>query len=102
MLTSAEPFAALPNIPSARAVGVANIDMISWWSVHVPAGTPKPVVDKLTTWFNQIAADEDSKKFLSNLGSDPLIGNAALVDQMIAKETKEWAEYVKIAKIEPQ
>jgi tripartite-type tricarboxylate transporter receptor subunit TctC len=67
-----------------------------------PAQTPNPVVDKLATWFNQIAASEDSKKFLANLGSDPLIGNAELVDSMIAKETKEWAEYVKIAKIEPQ
>jgi tripartite-type tricarboxylate transporter receptor subunit TctC len=102
MLTSAGPSMALPNIPSARQAGVNNIDMISWWSVHVPAGTPKPVVDKLGGWFNQIAASEDVKKFLSNLGSDPLIGNAALVDQMIAKETKEWEEYVKIAKIEPQ
>jgi tripartite-type tricarboxylate transporter receptor subunit TctC len=102
MLTSAQPFAALPNIPSAAAAGVTNMDIISWWSVHVPAKTPRPVIDKLTKWFNQIAASEDAKKFLSNLGSDPLIGNAELVDQMIAKETKEWAEYVKIAKIEPQ
>ena len=102
MLTSAEPFAALPNIPSAKQVGVTNMDMTSWWSVHVPAGAPKPVVDKLTGWFNQIAASEEVKKFLANLGSDPLVGNAALVDQMIAKETKEWEEYVKIAKIEPQ
>jgi tripartite-type tricarboxylate transporter receptor subunit TctC len=102
MLTSAEPFAALPKIPSAKQAGVNNTDMISWWSVHVPAGTPKPVVDKLTGWFNQIAASDDAKKFLANLGSDPLIGNAAMVDQMIAKETKEWENYVKIAKIEPQ
>jgi tripartite-type tricarboxylate transporter receptor subunit TctC len=59
-------------------------------------------VDKLTGWFNQIAASDDAKKFLANLGSDPMIGNAAMVDEMIARETKEWAEYVKIAKIEPQ
>ncbi len=98
MLTSAEPFAALPNIPSARQAGVNNIDMISWWSVHVPAGTPKPVVDKLTGWFNEIARKRRRQKFLANLGSDPLIGNAALVDSMIAKETKEWEEYVKIAR----
>jgi hypothetical protein len=39
---------------------------------------------------------------LSNLGSDPLLGSAQLVDQMIAKETQEWTEYVKIANIEPQ
>ncbi|HVG52131.1 MAG TPA: tripartite tricarboxylate transporter substrate binding protein [Xanthobacteraceae bacterium] len=102
MLTSAEPFAALPNIPSAKQAGVNNLDLISWWSVHVPAKTPRPVVDTLTTWFNQIARSDDAKAFLTNLGSDPLIGDAALVDKMIKAETEEWKEYVKIAKIEPQ
>ena len=92
MLTSAEPFAALPNIPSAKAVGVTNMDIISWWSVHVPAGTPMPVVEKLTGWFNQIATSDDAKKILVRSRLRPLIGNAALVDEMIAKETKEWAD----------
>lgn len=78
------------------------MNLISWWSVHVPAKTPRSIVDKLTVWFNQIAASDDAKKFLSNLGADPLLGSAELVDQMIAKETEEWNEYVKIAKIEPQ
>lgn len=102
VLTSAQPFAALPGIPGAASVGMTNIDMISWWSVHVPAKTPKPVVDKLTTWFNQIARSDDSRNFLARLGSDPLIGDAAMVDSMIAKETLEWKDYVRIAKIEPQ
>ncbi len=102
MLTSAQPVAALPGIPGAAQAGVTKLDLVSWWSVHVPAKTPKPVIDKLTGWFNQIATSEEAKKFLANLGSDPLIGDAALVDKMIASETKEWAEYVKIAKIEPQ
>jgi tripartite-type tricarboxylate transporter receptor subunit TctC len=101
-LTSSRSIAALPGIPGAADVGIKNMDLISWWSVHVPAKTPRPVVDKLTAWFNQIAASEDSKAFLSNLGADPLVGSAELVDQMIAKETQEWTEYVKIANIEPQ
>jgi tripartite-type tricarboxylate transporter receptor subunit TctC len=101
-LTSSRPIAALPGLPGAADVGIKNMDLISWWSVHVPAQTPRPIVDKLTGWFNQIAASEDAKKFLSNLGADPLLGSAELVDKMIAKETEEWNEYVKIAKIEPQ
>ncbi len=102
VLTSAQPIAALPGLPGAAEVGIKNMNLISWWSVHVPAKTPRPIVDKLTVWFNQIAASDDAKKFLSNLGADPLLGSAELVDQMIAKETEEWNEYVKIAKIEPQ
>lgn len=102
MLTSAQPFAALPGIPGAASAGMTNIDMISWWSVHVPAKTPTPVVEKLTGWFNQIARSEDSKNFLARLGSDPLIGDAKMVDDMIARETQEWKDYVRLAKIEPQ
>jgi tripartite-type tricarboxylate transporter receptor subunit TctC len=101
-ITSAQSIAALPGLPGAADVGIKNMDLISWWSVHVPAKTPQPVIDKLTVWFNQIAASDDAKKFLSNLGSDPLLGSAELVDKMIAKETQEWSEYVRIAKIEPQ
>src|SRR5262249_31417401 len=99
-ITSAQSIAALPGLPGAAEVGIKNMDLISWWSVHVPAKTPQPIVDKLTVWFNQIAASDDAKKFLSNLGSDPLLGSAQLVDKMIAKETQEWTEYVKIANIE--
>ena len=101
-ITSAQAIAALPGLPGAAEVGIKNMDLISWWSVHVPAKTPQPIIDKLTIWFNQIAASDDAKKFLSNLGSDPLLGSAELVDKMIAKETQEWSEYVRIAKIEPQ
>jgi tripartite-type tricarboxylate transporter receptor subunit TctC len=101
-ITSAKSIAALPGLPGAAEVGIKNMDLISWWSVHVPAKTPQPIIDKLTMWFNQIAASDDAKRFLSNLGADPLLGSADLVDKMIAKETQEWNEYVKIAKIEPQ
>jgi tripartite-type tricarboxylate transporter receptor subunit TctC len=101
-ITSAQSIAALPGLPGTAEVGIRNMDLISWWSVHVPAKTPQPIADKLTIWFNQIAASDDAKKFLSNLGADPLLGSAQLVDQMIAKETQEWIEYMKIANIEPQ
>src|SRR5215471_13508270 len=52
-LTSAKPLAALPGLPGAAEVGIKHMDLISWWSVHVPAKTPRPIVDKLTDWFNQ-------------------------------------------------
>jgi tripartite-type tricarboxylate transporter receptor subunit TctC len=67
VITAAQPLAALPGLPGAADVGIKNMDLISWWSVHVPAKTPQPIVNKLTTWFNQIAASDDARKFLSNL-----------------------------------
>jgi tripartite-type tricarboxylate transporter receptor subunit TctC len=103
MVTTAKRSSALPNLPSAPECGVMNLDLDSWWSVHVPAGTPAPTVQKLATWIDQFAASDETKKFLSDTtGAEPLLGGPKAVDELMAKDRAKWAEYVKIAKIEPQ
>jgi tripartite-type tricarboxylate transporter receptor subunit TctC len=99
--SSKERFVSLPDIPSAGEAGISNSDIVGWWSVHMPKGTPKPILDQLETLFNQIAVDEETKKFLANLGSDPLPGNSQMLKSLLVKDTKAWHEYVKLAKIEP-
>ncbi len=100
--SSKDRFKALPDIPSATEVGIKNSDIIAWWSVHAPKGTPKPVLDKLETWFNDIAQSEEHVKFLAPLGSDPFIGNGKILKDLLAADIKNWGEYVKLAKIEVQ
>ena len=59
------------------------------------------MLDKLETLFNQIAVDDETKTFLANLGSDPFPGDSQQLKALLVKDIKAWAEYVKIAKIEP-
>lgn len=99
--SSADRFVSLPDVPSAKDVGITNTNIIAWWSVHTPKGTPKAITDKLEVWFNKIAVDDDTKKFLALGGSDPLPGNSAMLKELLQKDIKAWAEYVKLAKIEP-
>jgi tripartite-type tricarboxylate transporter receptor subunit TctC len=99
--SSKDRFVSLPDVPSAAEAGINNSDIIAWWSVHMPKGTPKPIIDQLETLFNQIAVDEETKKFLANLGSDPFPGNSRMLKDLLLKDTAAWHEYVKIAKIEP-
>ena len=88
-------------MPSAAEVGITNSDLIAWWSVHVPKGTPKPIIDRLEKEFNEIAASEEHLKFASALGNDPFIGNSAILRDLLVKDIKAWGEYTKLAKIEP-
>jgi len=99
--TSKERFKALPNVPSAAEQGIGNSDIIAWWSVHMPKGTPKPILDRLETLFNKIAVDPETVQFLANLGSDPFPGNSQMLKELLLKDIKAWGEYVKIARIEP-
>jgi tripartite-type tricarboxylate transporter receptor subunit TctC len=99
--TSRERFKSLPDIPSASEVGITNSDLIAWWSVHVPKGTPKPILDRLEKEFNDIAASEEHLKFAAALGNDPFVGNSAILKELLLKDIKAWADYVKLARIEP-
>jgi tripartite-type tricarboxylate transporter receptor subunit TctC len=99
--SAAEKFVSLPNILSAKEAGIMNSNIIAWWSVHMPKGTPKPVLDKLEGWFNEIAVSDDAKTFLGNLGSDPFPGNSQKLKELLVADIKAWSEYVKIAHIEP-
>jgi len=100
--SSRERFAAMPDIPSAAEVGIANSDVMSWWSVHVPKGTPAPIVDRLEAEFNDIVRSEEHRRFLASSGSDPFLGNREVLRDTLARELKAWPDYVKIARIEPQ
>jgi tripartite-type tricarboxylate transporter receptor subunit TctC len=99
--TSKERFKALPDIPSAAEVGITNSDLIAWWSVQVPKGTPKAIVDRLEKEFNAIAASEDHLKFATPLGNDPFVGNSTVLKELLVKDIKNWNDYVKLAKIQP-
>ena len=99
--TSKDRFKALPDVPSASEVGIKNSDLVAWWSVHTPKGTPKPILDKLETVFNEIAASDEHLKFAQPLGNDPFVGNSTVLKELLVKDTEAWREYVKLAKIEP-
>jgi len=93
---------AAPEIPTMAESGVPGMDLTSWWAVHLPTGTPKPVIDQINKWFGEILRQPDTKEFLNKFGGDPFISTPEEAQALFFKEEKNWAEYVRIAKIEPQ
>jgi len=93
---------AVPEIPTMDESGVTGMDLVSWWAVHVPSETPKPIVNQINAWFKQIVGTNETKEFLNKFGGDPFIATPDEAQALFIKEEKAWAEYVRIAKIEPQ
>jgi tripartite-type tricarboxylate transporter receptor subunit TctC len=93
---------AVPDIPTMAESGVPGMDLVSWWAVHVPSETPKPIVDQINAWFKQILSTGETRAFLNKFGGDPFISTPEEAQALFIKEDKAWAEYVRIAKIEPQ
>jgi len=101
MTTSHDRFSALPGVPSAKEAGI-DMNLVAYWALYVPTGTPQPVIEKLAKAMAPIVASEEAKAFLANLGFDPWLGNGQMVGEMIDRETKLWSEYVKLAGIQAQ
>jgi tripartite-type tricarboxylate transporter receptor subunit TctC len=101
-VSTAERMQALPDVPTMREAGVPGVELITWFAAMVPAATPKPVVDRLNTWFNQVLATEEAKTFLNSFGGDPFISAPDEAQALFRQQVKEWEGYVRAARIEPQ
>lgn len=101
-VTSAKRSSALPDIPTLAELGLGDFDITPWWGVVVPAGTPRPIIDKLAAWFNQITAAEQTKQFLARSALEPFPGTPESMAALLKTETERWGAFVRLAKIEPQ
>ncbi len=96
-----ERLQAAPDLPTLREQGI-NIDLPVWFSAMVPAGTPKAVVAQLNAWLNEVVRRDDMKTFLNSFGSDPWVSTPEQAQARLLKDIKDWAEYVRLARIEKQ
>jgi len=101
-VTSAKRSGTLPDIPTLTELGLGEFDITPWWGVVVPAGTPRPIVERLAAWFNQITNSEDAKQFLARSALDAFPGSPESMAALLRSETERWKAYVRLAKIEPQ
>jgi len=79
-----------------------EMDLTGWWAAMVPMATPRPIVDQLNVWFNEVVSTEETKKFLAEFASDPWVTKADDAQAFFLQQIDAWGDYVRIAKIEPQ
>jgi tripartite-type tricarboxylate transporter receptor subunit TctC len=100
-ISTAVRLEAAPELLTMKEQGV-DMDLMGWFAAMVPMGTPKPVVDQIAKWVNEITATPDAKKFLNSIGGDPWIATSEEAQARLVKDVNDWSGYVKAAKIEPQ
>jgi tripartite-type tricarboxylate transporter receptor subunit TctC len=90
---------ALPDVPTAKEVGMPDFVIYGWQGVLAPTGTPQAVIDKLTAEIAKALASPDLKARLSGQGTEPAYLPPAEFRAYIAGEEKRWAEVIRTAKI---
>ncbi len=88
----------LPDVPTLDEQGMKGFDVSSWYAFFAPAGTPKPIVDKLNKAINDLLAEPAMVARLRELGVEPTPGlSPAQVAAMLKQEVAKWAEAVRVS-----
>jgi tripartite-type tricarboxylate transporter receptor subunit TctC len=100
-VASAKRLKSNPELPTMTESGIP-MDLIGWFAAMVPAATPKPIVMQLNKWFSEIVAMKETQEFLIRFGGDPWIATPEEAQARLLQDIKDWAEYVRVAKLTPQ
>lgn len=89
----------LPNVPTFAEAGLPAFEHSSWLSVYAPAGTPKPIVDKLGAEIAKMLASPKFKQKLDSAGVEPFLSTPEQVTELNRRETAELQKLIKAANI---
>lgn len=100
-VTSRERLPQLPDVPTVQEQGVADFDVVSWYSIFAPAKTPPEVILKLQTAIADVLKEQDVRDVYAKAGFVPSgISSQAFATQYKA-DYERWAGVVKAANIQP-
>lgn len=101
-VTSAQRSPLAPNISTMQEQGVKGFEINGWYVVLAPAGTPAPIIDRMSREIAAAVAEPALKKQLADSGYVPVGSTPAQLGQHIEAEMTRWAEVVKTsgAKVE--
>jgi tripartite-type tricarboxylate transporter receptor subunit TctC len=86
---------ALPQVPTIAEQGFPGFQAVSWYALMAPAGTPRPIIDKLNAQMNRMLAKADTRERFVAQGMEPGSGTPEQLAQRIATETAQWSDVVR-------
>lgn len=82
-------------MPTLEEAGLKGFDIQTWYGVLAPAGTPKPVLDRLRVEMLKVIKSPQFAAAMAGAGCEPLGSTPAEMAALIASETTEFARIVK-------
>jgi len=96
-VTSAKRLQAFPDAPTFAEVGFPELTSGSWQGIFVPAGTPRPIVDRLYAAIIETMKTPEVAQRLANGGVDVVTSAPGEFTKFVATETERWGKAVKEA-----
>jgi tripartite-type tricarboxylate transporter receptor subunit TctC len=91
----------LPDVPTLNE-DVPGYDVVTWYSFVAPAGTPRPVIEKLNREISAIVESPQMKEKLREQGLEADAMKPEELGALYRKESAKWAKVIRDSKIQPE
>jgi tripartite-type tricarboxylate transporter receptor subunit TctC len=82
---------ALPEVPTVAESGLPSFQVMSWYGIAFPAGTPRAIVDKMNKAMHEVLAREGVQKQLAEVGATAATSTPDELRQHIVSEIAKWS-----------
>ncbi len=86
---------ALPEVPTAKEAGLDNFVVTVWYGLFAPAGTPRPIVERLSREAIRALESPELSRQLDAMGVDPWPGTPEELESLVRSETARFAALIK-------
>ena len=90
-VTSPQRYPVLPDVPTVTESGVPDFQVMSWYGLVFPAGTPRPIIDRMNKALHEALAREDVRKQIVSAGATPQTSTPEELRQHVANEIAKWS-----------
>ncbi len=97
--TGSKRAAELPDVPTMAESGLNGYEIVSWQAIFAPAGTPAPIVNKLSTEIGKIIRQPEVRAKLASMGVEPSGAGPTELGNFQKSEVAKWANLIKVANI---
>ena len=95
-VTTEQKVGVLPEVPTVASV-VRGYEASSWFVVMAPAGTPEPIVRRLSAEIDRILRKPAVLERMKSLGAEPVGGTPEQLATHIASESKKWRDVARLS-----
>jgi tripartite-type tricarboxylate transporter receptor subunit TctC len=98
-VTSEKRWPFTPELPTLAEEGIKGFAAVNWWGIMFPAGTPRPIVDKVNADLAKALASQNVKTRLGELGVETISSTPEQFAAFMAAETARWGKLIKEANL---
>ncbi|MBI3937709.1 MAG: tripartite tricarboxylate transporter substrate binding protein [Betaproteobacteria bacterium] len=94
-VSSAKRAEIVPELPTVAESGLPGFEVIAWYNMFAPAGTPRSIIKRINAEINRMLQQPDVRKHFLALGVVPLGGTPEALGNYLKFEIARWAKVIK-------